>query len=84
MGGVNYTLPISKLNLQDILANPSNSTWYLSINKDGSGVKLAASKTLQANNPNSLINIGTCVTGATQIQTLALNKTTMLGNNVVA
>lgn len=83
MAGVNYTLPISKLNLQDIIANPSNSTWYLSVNKDGSGVKLAASKTLQANNPDSLINIGTCVTGATQIQTLTLNKTTMLGNNVV-
>lgn len=84
MAGVNYTLPISKLNLQDILANPSNSTWYLSVNKDGAGVKLSASKTQQANNPDSLINIGTCVTGATQIQTLALNKTTMLGNNVVA
>lgn len=84
MAGVNYTLPISKLNLQDILANPSNSTWYLSVNKVGNGVKLSASKTQQANNPDSLINIGTCVTGATQIQTLSLNKTTMLGNNVVA
>lgn len=84
LDGVNYTLPVSRLNLQDVQANPSNSTWYLSIVKNGNAVQLSASKTLIGNDPKTRINIGTCVTGATQIQILALEKITMLGNNIIA
>ena len=84
MNGSTYTLAIGKLNLKDVLADPSNKTWYLAIKRTGNVVALSATTTKQADNPSSLINIGTCVTSDTQITTLNLVKTTMLGPNVIS
>lgn len=77
LNGVSYTLPASTIDLTTIKASPANTTFYVYAQVVGGVAKYVISTTKVAESLTNMF-IGTVVTGASSIATVAITKATRL------
>jgi hypothetical protein len=73
LNGVYYELPITVLNLNDVKANPGNSTFYIYVQELNGTISYHVSET-ELGETSTNMYIGTATTDGTNVTTLNINK----------
>jgi len=77
MAGAEWTLPVGSIDLRNVVADPTNKTFYLYVQLDQTGVSYLLSQT-EILESLSVMQIGVIKTNGTQISSIAVEKPTLI------